>query len=118
MVMNALVRRVLTGIGINPDRFSLQWASAAEAPRFVRLITDFTMQIKELGPLGSSEGLAGDDLRQRLEKALELVSDRKLRMAYGNVTKALRKEGGRLTDEAIDAAVGEKLGKHLAALGE
>jgi len=94
MVMHALIRRVLGGIGLNPDRFSLQWASAAEAPRFVRLITEFTAQVRELGPLGSSEGLEGEELRQRLDKALQFVSDRKLRVAFGNLTRNLRKDGG------------------------
>ncbi len=116
MVMNALVRRVLTEIGVNPDRFNLQWASAAEAPRFVRLITDFTMKIKELGPLGASEELSADELRQRLEKAHALVSDRKLRVGFGNVTKALRKEVGKLDDATIAEAVEAKLGKTIAAL--
>ncbi len=116
MVMNALIRRVLDGIGLNPDRFSLQWASAAEAPRFVRLITEFTAQVRELGPLGSSEGLDGEELRQRLDKALEFVSDRKLRVAFGNLTKNLRKDGGKLSDEAIEEALAAKLAKQLASL--
>ena len=54
MGVSALVKKVLAEVGINPDRFGLQWASAAEAPRFVKLITDFTMKTKELGPIGES----------------------------------------------------------------
>jgi len=41
--------KVLAEVGINPDRFSIEWASAAEAPRFVKLITEFTIKMKELG---------------------------------------------------------------------
>ena len=49
MGVSALVKKVLKDVGIREERYSLQWASAAEAPRFVQLITKFTNQIKEIG---------------------------------------------------------------------
>ena len=112
MGMNALVFNVLKETGINPERFSLQWASAAEAPRFVKLITQFTGKIKELGPLGESEGLAPEELRERLEKGLAAVSSKKVRMVYGNTAKAIRKEGI-FTQEYIHEVIGEKLKKAI-----
>jgi hypothetical protein len=112
MGMNALVANVLKEIGINPARFSLQWASAAEAPRFVKLITEFTGKIKELGPLGESEGIAPDELRARLENGLAAVSSRKVRMVYGTTAKAIRKEGI-FTTEYINAVFEEKLSKAI-----
>jgi hypothetical protein len=87
MGMNSLVFNVLKETGINPERFSLQWASAAEAPRFVKLITEFTGRIKELGPLGEAEGIDPDELQSRLEKGLAAVSSRKVRMVYGNTAR-------------------------------
>jgi len=115
MGVNALVHKVLEEIGIRPERFNLQWASAAEAPRFVKLITEFTARIKELGPLGEAEGLKPDELKERLDKALALVSDKKLRVGFGNVTKALRKEVPSLTDEKIAETVEAKLTKTISA---
>jgi len=112
MGMNALVLNVLKEIGINPDRFSLQWASAAEAPRFVKLITEFTGKVKELGPLGEAEGIDPDELQARLEKGLAAVSSRKVRMVYGNTAKAIRKEGV-FTPEYIGGVIEEKLAKAL-----
>jgi len=118
MGVDALVKKILTEIGINPARFNLQWASAAEAPRFVKLITDFTAQVRELGPLGESEGIDPEELKKRINKALELVSDRKLRVGFGNVTKTLRKEGNTVTEEKIVSLVDEKLSKTIMdALG-
>jgi len=114
MGVSGLVKKVLGEVGINPDRFNLQWASAAEAPRFVKLITDFTRKVKELGPLGHAEGLDPAEVKIRIDKALELVSDRKLRVAFGNVTKTLRKEGNKVTDEMIAALVDEKLSKTIS----
>ena len=112
MGMNALVFNVLSEIGINPERFSLKWASAAEAPRFVKLITEFTGKVKELGPLGESEGIAPDELQARLEKGLAAVSSRKVRMVYGNTAKAIRKEGI-FTQEYISGVIEEKLSKAI-----
>ena len=115
MGVNALVQKVLTEIGIKPERFNLQWASAAEAPRFVQLITEFTAKIKELGPLGEAEGLSPEELKERLDKALALVSDKKLRVGFGNVTKTLRKEGPAVTEALIAETVEAKLSKTISS---
>ena len=115
MGMNGLVKKVLTEVGINPERFSLQWASAAEAPRFVKLITEFTGKIKEFGPIGESENFSTDEVREKIAKALEAVNNQKVRMGYGNLTRALRKEGPKITDQTIASAVEEKLSKSISA---
>jgi hypothetical protein len=112
MGMNALVSNVLEEIGVNPERFSLKWASAAEAPRFVKLITEFTNKIKELGPLGQSEGIEPDEMKSRLDKALDAVNSRKVRMVFGNTTKSIRKEAI-FTPEYINAVIKEKLSKAI-----
>lgn len=114
MGMNALVQMVLKEAGVDPDRFSLQWASAAEAPRFVKLITDFTQKTRELGPLGQAEGIEPAEMTARLEKALAAVNDRKVRMFFGNATKSLRKEGTP-SQERISEVIGEKMTKPVTA---
>jgi F420-non-reducing hydrogenase iron-sulfur subunit len=38
-------------LGINEKRVRLEWVSASEGKRFAELITEFTNDIKELGPL-------------------------------------------------------------------
>ena len=117
MGMNALVHRVLKDIGIREERFSLQWASAAEAPRFVQLITEFTQQMKDLGPLGKAEGLSEDELKERLQKGLEVVSKQAVRVSFGNATKAVRKDAI-WTDEHIGEIINTKMAKSLEkALG-
>jgi len=78
MGVDALVKKVLKDVGIREERYSLQWASAAEAPRFVQLITRFTQQVKELGPIGQAEGLSQEELKARIDKALAAVSDQKV----------------------------------------
>lgn len=109
-----LVKRVLEGIGISPARYNLQWASAAEAPRFVKLITEFTKKISELGPLGHAEGIKPDELRDRIDKAVALVNSQKLRMSFGTTTKALRKDKD-YSDAHLVEVIDAKLGKTIAA---
>ena len=112
MGVDALVRKVLEDVGIRKERYDLEWASAAEAPRFVKLITDFTERMKELGPLGEAEGLSQDEIRERLEKALAVVSDQKVRVSFGNASKAVRKDAI-WTPEHIDEVVKTKMAKSL-----
>ena len=115
MGVHALLKKILSEVGINPARFNLQWASAAEAPRFVKLITGFTEEIRQLGPLGKAEGIGPEELEARLKKAVMLVADRKLRVGFGNVTKTLRKEGPAITEETITQVIDEKLSKTITA---
>jgi len=37
-------------LGVNPKRVKLEWISASEGKRFAEVITEFTNDIKELGP--------------------------------------------------------------------
>jgi F420-non-reducing hydrogenase iron-sulfur subunit len=46
----AVMRQLLAFSGIEQDRLQLEWVSSAEGPRFAEVITDFTNQIKALGP--------------------------------------------------------------------
>jgi F420-non-reducing hydrogenase iron-sulfur subunit len=46
-----LLRRTLKGMGIEPDRLKLVWASAAEGARLANEITSFVAQVRGMGPL-------------------------------------------------------------------
>jgi F420-non-reducing hydrogenase iron-sulfur subunit len=41
---------MLEDFGIEPERFRLEWVSAAEGPRFAQVVTDFTEEVRQLGP--------------------------------------------------------------------
>ena len=41
---------LLEDFGIETERFRLEWVSAAEGPRFAQVVTEFTEQIRNLGP--------------------------------------------------------------------
>ncbi len=46
-----LLRKLLTQMGIEPERIKLLWASAAEGQIFADEITKFTEEVRRLGPL-------------------------------------------------------------------
>jgi len=117
MGVDALVKKVLRDVGIKEERFSLQWASAAEAPLFVKHITGFTETMRELGPIGEAEGLTKVEVQERIKKALDLVSSQKVRISFGNATKAVRKDAI-WTVEHINGIINTKMEKSLASLSE
>jgi F420-non-reducing hydrogenase iron-sulfur subunit len=45
-----LLKRLISQLGIDPRRVRLEWISTAEGRKFAQVITDFTNEIKELGP--------------------------------------------------------------------
>lgn len=46
-----LLKRVLVGMGIEPERVKLVWASAAEGAKFAAETTTFVEEVRKLGPL-------------------------------------------------------------------
>jgi hypothetical protein len=97
----ALINTAIETVGIDKKRFSLNWVSAAEATRFVKLVKEFTVQISELGTLGESEGIAPDELRRRAEAARMALQGSKIRMVFARQAKQIKQEGtyGKLPDE-------------------
>ena len=45
-----LLKRVLGGLGVEPERLRLEWVSASEGDKFARVIKDMTEEIEKLGP--------------------------------------------------------------------
>lgn len=41
---------MLEDFGLEEERFRLEWVSASEGPRFAQVMTEFTEQVKKLGP--------------------------------------------------------------------
>lgn len=46
----AMLKKLLAFSGINPDRLRVEYLSSAEAPTLVRVVTEFSKQVKALGP--------------------------------------------------------------------
>ncbi|MFZ5799428.1 MAG: hydrogenase iron-sulfur subunit [Thermodesulfobacteriota bacterium] len=115
LVSAALVHELLERIGINRERFLIDWASAAEGPNFVKIITAFTKQVAELGPLGKAEGKDGDTLRQELAQVAEAARDRRLRTGLINASHEMMKSRD-FSRPAIATLVQDKCAKALSGL--
>jgi F420-non-reducing hydrogenase iron-sulfur subunit len=50
-----LLKNLLAGLGIEPERLELQWVSASEGQIFADAVTAFTERIRALGPLVLTE---------------------------------------------------------------
>jgi F420-non-reducing hydrogenase iron-sulfur subunit len=56
-------RRLLELLGIESDRLRLEWISASEGARFARLMTEFTGQVRRLGPSSLGNGSVGREAK-------------------------------------------------------
>jgi coenzyme F420-reducing hydrogenase delta subunit len=68
-----LCKKMLEHIGLNPKRLRTEFMSGADGNLLAEYSDDFSHQIKELGPLGKSEGLDASLVRVKLEAARKLV---------------------------------------------
>lgn len=48
--IHKLTERIIGMLGIELGRLRLEWISAAEAPKFARVATEFTETVRKLGP--------------------------------------------------------------------
>lgn len=68
-----LCKRILAHIGLNPDRMRTDFMSGADGNLLAEYTDEFSSQLQEMGPLGSSEGLAPNEVRFKLTAAKKLV---------------------------------------------
>jgi coenzyme F420-reducing hydrogenase delta subunit len=86
--MMHLGKKLLECSGLNPDRLRLEWISASDGIRFAEVVTEFTGQLKELGPLGAGEGMDQPTVDLKLEAItkllpyIKLVEREKLRVRF------------------------------------
>lgn len=45
-----LLKRILTGLGLEPERVRLEWISGSEGKRFAEAMAEFDKTIQEIGP--------------------------------------------------------------------
>jgi len=47
----SLLKRLLEQLGVEPERFRLEWISSADAKKYVEVASDMVEKLKKLGPL-------------------------------------------------------------------
>jgi coenzyme F420-reducing hydrogenase delta subunit len=71
--MVQVCKLLLRGIGVNPERLRIEQLSAGEGIQFAEAMNEFSEKLRELGPLGKSEGLDRNKLMLRFKAASKLV---------------------------------------------
>ncbi len=68
-----LCKKLLRHIGVTPERLRIEWIAASEGTRFAEIMSDFATQLKQLGPLGTAEGIDEPALKHKLDAVTKLV---------------------------------------------
>lgn len=68
-----LSRKILEHMGIHPERLEIAFMSAGEGILFAETVNRFVGKIKEIGPLGESEGLSPTALALKCQAVLQLI---------------------------------------------
>jgi len=63
-----LLKKLLEQLGIEPERFRLEWISSADAKKYVEVATDMVEKLKKLGPLK----IRFDELKKVIEGVREI----------------------------------------------
>jgi F420-non-reducing hydrogenase iron-sulfur subunit len=67
-----MLNRFFQGMGIEPDRFRLEWISASEGERVKSVVNDMVAKVRALGPLGlPAKFVAWDKEMEALEHAVQ-----------------------------------------------
>jgi len=73
-----LYKKLMTRIGLNPDRLRLEWVAASEGARYAEVMNEFVATLSALGPLGESEGPDRETLKAKLAAFEKLIPYLKL----------------------------------------
>jgi coenzyme F420-reducing hydrogenase delta subunit/ferredoxin len=71
--MVLLCKRILEHLGLSPDRLRIEFMSSGEGIRFAEVMNGFAAKTREIGPLGSAEGIDETKLKNRLAEIIRLV---------------------------------------------
>ena len=68
-----LMKKLLKYVGLNPERLRVEWVGASEGIRFAEIMNDVSAKVKEIGPLGKSEGIDDKALKFKFEAVKNLL---------------------------------------------
>ena len=113
--MVLLCRKIMEHIGLNPARLRVEFMTSGEGNLFTEVVDDFSKNVKELGPLGKSEGLDEDELKSKLEEIRKLVPYIKIekRQKLASRLESQEDYDGLFTREEIDELFNEVESYHI-----
>jgi len=105
-----MVKKLLALTGLEPERLKLEWVSASEGQRFARLVSEFTEQIKNLGPSPLSGKTPNQTILEDLTAAKNAASDFRLRVLVGRERELTEKNNvyqEKIAQEDFDSILDE-----------
>jgi coenzyme F420-reducing hydrogenase delta subunit/predicted transcriptional regulator len=109
-----MLKKLIALTGLEPERLKLEWVSASEGQRFAKVVTEFTDQVKKLGPSPVTGKHPNKKILENLQAAKSAASDFRLRVLVGRERELTEKnnvyeekipqaEFDSILDEAIEA---------------
>jgi F420-non-reducing hydrogenase iron-sulfur subunit len=100
--MVLLTKKILEHVGINPERLRMAFMSGAEANLFAENVNSFVKKVKELGPIGVSEGM-------NLVPYIRLVERERLRAPVMSEEEYHKFFAGHELNKLFNETIAEKL---------
>ena len=103
-----MAKKLLALTGLEPERLELEWVSASEGQRFAKLVTEFTEQIKKLGP--SPVSGKNPDILLNLHAAKNAAASFRLRVMVGRERELTEKNNvyeEKIPQEEFDSLLNE-----------
>jgi len=100
-----MLKKLLALTGLEPDRLRLDWVSASEGQRFADIVTEFTGQVKKLGPSPVSGKKPDEKIMVNLCAARNAAADFRLRVLVGRereLTEKTNVYNEKITQEKFD----------------
>jgi coenzyme F420-reducing hydrogenase delta subunit/predicted transcriptional regulator len=94
-----MLKKLIISTGLEPGRLGLEWISAAEGQRFAQVATEFTEQVRKLGPSPVSGPNPNQKILENLQAAKNAAADFKLRVLVGRELQVTEK--GNVYDEKV-----------------
>jgi coenzyme F420-reducing hydrogenase delta subunit/predicted transcriptional regulator len=105
-----MLKKLLTLTGLEPERLRLDWVSASEGQRFAQIVTEFTEQIRELGPSPVSGKTPSRKVLENLIAARNAAVDFRLRVLVGRereLTEKCNVYDEKMPQEEFDSLLSE-----------
>jgi coenzyme F420-reducing hydrogenase delta subunit len=71
--MVQICKKILELVGLSPERLRIEQVSAGEGIRFAEVMNDFSKKLRELGPIGTAEGVDAAVLKFKMDAITKLI---------------------------------------------
>jgi len=105
-----MLKKLVELTGLELGRLRLEWVSAAEGQRFAQVVTEFTEQIKKLGPSPVSDSKPNPRILENIQAARNAAAGFRLRVLVGREFELTEKNNvykEKVSQEEFDSVLDE-----------